>query len=190
MSHAQLLALLLPPASYSPTAPRIAAELSAEGAALDTALSSADVVANSIAPFYAGALLTDWERVSGLTPAVGAAYQTRLQAVLAKLAETGGLSIPYFKKLAAGLGYAIDIVEPQPFRAGAGRVGDTIYAPEVVWVWQVIVTGGSTARAVYFRAGSSVAGERLLDFQDQVIESLFEDLKPAHTFVYFAYLES
>ena len=38
-----------------------------------------------------------------------------------------------------------------------------------------------------FRAGISAAGERLTDFGDPIIETFFRDLKPAHTYCYFAY---
>ncbi|MCG9000357.1 DUF2313 domain-containing protein, partial [Laribacter hongkongensis] len=119
-------------------------------------------------------------------PPSGAPYQQRLQTVLAKLAETGGLSIPYFTRLAAGMGYRIAINEPQPFHAGINRAGDTLWVPDIQWVWQVVVHGASV-QAYHFRAGQSAAGERLTAFGDPVIESVFGDLKPAHTFVYFAY---
>nr|EIL1983693.1 phage tail protein [Providencia rettgeri] len=41
-----------------------------------------------------------------------------------------------------------------------------------------------------FRAGGSIAGERLSFWADSVIETVFNDLKPAHTFCYFTYQES
>lgn len=186
MSHADLLALLLPPVSYTPTAPTLAGELAAEGQALDAAQRSANRVTVAVTPYFAEQLLPDWERVCGITPPAGAGYQQRLQTVLAKLAETGGLSIPYFKKLAAGMGYQITIDEPQPFRAGAGRAGDRIQATDIVWVWQVTVQGAG-GRVYRLRVGQSVAGERLGQFGDAVIETVLNELKPAHTFVYFVY---
>lgn len=185
MSHADLLAMLLPPVSYTPTAPTLAGELVAEGQALDTAEYSADGVTAAVTPYFAGQLLPDWERVCGITPPAGAGYQQRQQAVLAKLAETGGLSIPYFTRLAAALGYSITITEPQPFQAGIGQAGDSIAVPDVVFVWRVDVAGGT--RAFPFTAGQSAAGDALTTFGEPVIESLFDDLKPAHTFVYFTY---
>ncbi|WP_239689572.1 putative phage tail protein [Aquitalea pelogenes] len=121
MSHATLLALLLPPQSYARNAQPLQVELHAEGHALDVAERDGLQAAAAISPFFAEYTLPDWERVCDLTPAPGAGYQQRLQAVLAKLAATGGLSIPYFQRLASSLGYRIDIVEPQPFRAGINR---------------------------------------------------------------------
>lgn len=185
MSHAGLLARLLPPVSYAPAAPQLAAQLAAEGRGLDAAQHSASRVAAAVTPYFAEQLLPDWERVCGMTPSAGAGYQQRLQAVLAKLAETGGLSIAYFTRLAAGLGYRITITEPQPFQAGMGRAGDCLELPEVVFVWRVDVAGDT--RLFPFVAGLGSAGDALTTFGEPVIESLFHDLKPAHTFVYFTY---
>lgn len=189
MIHAELLAKLLPPVSYDPNSTRLAAELGAEGTALDTVVSTASRVRDAITPFWANEMLPDWERVCGLVPAASATVQQRISAVLAKLAETGGLSIPYFIQLAASLGYTITITEPQPFRAGISRAGDRLYLwPDVLWYWRVNVHS-SDGNAVRWRAGASVAGERLLSFGDPILESTFNDLKPADTFCDFAYLE-
>ncbi|WP_103035238.1 YmfQ family protein [Castellaniella caeni] len=185
MKGAQLLASLLPPVSYAPNAPQIATTLRAEGAQLDAAQQSAGRALAAVTPFGAGELLVDWERLLGLSGTGG--YQQRLDAVLAKLAEVGGLSIPYFISLAKRLGYAIQIIEPQPFRADASRAGDAVYVDEVIWCFQVVVEGATTWRVYPFRAGSSVAGDRVLTFGDPVIEEVLNDLKPGHTFVYFAY---
>jgi len=186
MTHVDLLGALLPPESYDPKGLRIGAELAAEGNALDAALARSGDAANAITPWLAGDLIVDWERVLGLSPAGG--YQQRLEAVLVKIAETGGLSIPYFKGLAARMGYTIDIVELQPFWVDYSCVDrDLIYDEDIVWAWKVIVEGGSGQRSYQFYVDSSCVGDRLLSFGDPVIESVFEDLKPAHTFVYFAY---
>ena len=57
-----------------------------------------------------------------------------------------------------------------------------------MFVWAVNVQ--SNSQVVWrFRAGASAAGERLSHFSDSVIESIFEDLKPAHTAVRFTYQE-
>lgn len=186
MKHADLLAQLLPPVSYDSRAPRIAGELAAEGAALDRVLLAAKGIFEAITPYKSGDLIVDWERVLGLTASGG--YQQRLDAVLAKLAETGGLSIPYFKSLAARRGYTIDINELQPFWVDYSHVDqDLIYDEDIIWVWQVVVTGSSGHRVYPFYVDASCVDDRLLSFGDPVIEAVFQDLKPAHTFVYFAY---
>lgn len=190
MNHDELLTLLLPPVSYAPSGGTLQAELTAEGKALDAVQVSARYVVGGVTPFLAQQLLPNWERVCGITPPASAPYQQRLQAVLAKLAEIGGLSIPYFNRLAAGLGYQITINEPQPFRAGVSRAGDPLWIADVIWVWQVVVQSDSAARVFRFQAGLSAAGERLTTFCDPIIEEVFNDLKPAHTFVYFAYQEA
>ena len=189
MGHAELLALLLPPVSYAPGGTALQVELAAEGKTLDATLASAERTKGAVTPFFAEQLLPDWERVCGITPPSGAPYQQRLQTVLAKLAETGGLSIPYFTRLAAGMGYRIQIEELEPFRSGNGRAGDALWTPDILWVWRVRIFGQQGARTYQFRAGASTSGECLTAFGDPVIESVIRDLKPAHTFVYFAYEE-
>ncbi|WP_053014268.1 MULTISPECIES: putative phage tail protein [Xenorhabdus] len=111
-----------------------------------------------------------------------------LEMVLLKLAETGGLSIPYFTSLASRLGYHITIEEPLPFRAGVNRAGERLMYPDSLWVW-VVNIHGNRVQNYRFRAGNSLAGERLSAFADTVIESIFNDLKPAHTYCYFTYQE-
>lgn len=185
MKSADLLATLLPPVSYSPNAPKQRAVLRSEGAALDATQLSAEKAHAAVTPFGAGETLPDWERMLGLSGVGG--YQERLDTVLAKLVEMGGLSIPYFLTLAERLGYSVEIVEPQPFCADVSRAGDAVWVEDVIWCWQVVVTGASTWRLYPFRASASAAGDRVLAFGDPVIEAVLEDLKPAHTFVYFAY---
>lgn len=188
-STKELLSLLLPPGAYDSEQPRLSAELTAEAATFDATATTAAIALNAVTPFYAQTLLSDWERVLELIPAAGATYQQRLQRVLAKLAEVGGLSIPYFVQLAGRLGYTITIDEPQPFRAGVNRAGDRLWVADIIWVWRVNVQNSGT-QVYRFRAGSSAAGEHLTSFGDPVIEEIFRDLKPAHTFCYFAYQEN
>lgn len=187
MRHTNLLSALLPPVSYDPLAKNIAVELSAEGALLDTTESSAARITNAITPYFAGVLIVDWERVLGISASPLDGYQQRVDRVIAKLSETGGLSISYFINLADSLGYQISIVELEPFYADYSRVGDCIYEYDIIWVWQVVVQGSQNQKTYPFRASISSAQESLLAFSDPIIETVFEELKPAHTFVYFAY---
>ncbi|WP_420835342.1 putative phage tail protein [Candidatus Erwinia dacicola] len=108
---------------------------------------------------------------------------------MAKLVETGGLSRSYFIHLAKSLGYDVTIDEPEPFRCGRNRCGDRLWIPEIVWVWIVNIQDGQVP--VYrFRCGSSATGERLMSFGQNMLESIFRDLKPAHTQVVFNYVEN
>ncbi|KIP18018.1 hypothetical protein KY49_3283 [Burkholderia sp. MSHR3999] len=186
MKHVDLLRTLLPPVSYDPNAKSLAAQLKADGHALDDAQASAESVLGAVTPFYAGELIADWERVIDITPPANATQDERVTAVVQKLAETGGLSIPYFKGLARRMGYTIEIEEPQPFTAGVSRAGDPIWIRDIVWVWKVIVSGSPPIDKRFY-AGTSGAGDSLRYFSDPVIEQAFNDLKPAFTYVYFAY---
>ncbi|MGL9774806.1 MAG: hypothetical protein ACR5LG_14925 [Sodalis sp. (in: enterobacteria)] len=90
--------------------------------------------------------------------------------------------------MAKSLGYRLTIDELEPFRAGIVRAGERIWVPEIIWLWIVNIDDAQVP--VYrFRAGSSVAGEKLLTFGQNLIEGLFKDLKPAHTQVVFNYRE-
>ncbi|HHP2613060.1 TPA: YmfQ family protein [Enterobacter roggenkampii] len=188
MSYYNLLNRLLPLSSYSPGQPLLDATLRAEASVFDALETSAGLAEGGVTPFYARSLLPDWERVLAITPPEGATYQQRQQRVIAKLSEVGGLSIPYFIQLAMSLGYTITIDEPQPFRAGINRAGDPLWIKDIIWVWRVNIKN-SGAQIYRFRAGSSAAGESLTAFGDSIIEEVFRDLKPAHTFCYFAYQE-
>jgi uncharacterized protein YmfQ (DUF2313 family) len=126
MSYRDLLAQLLPPVAYSPDSKKLNAELTAEGNVFGTLENHAGQALDAVTPLFSHSLLADWERVLAITTIDGDSYQQRMQRVLAKLAETGGLSIPYFIRLASNLGYTITIDEPQPFRAGENRAGDRL----------------------------------------------------------------
>ncbi|MFP7326964.1 YmfQ family protein [Serratia marcescens] len=186
--YAELLGLLLPPKSYSLDGKQLSAELLAEGNCLARAEIKSDEVLNGITPFFAVSLLSDWERVLAISVDSSMTIQQRRQQVLAKINATGGLSRKYFINLAKSLGYNITIDEPEPFRAGINRAGDRLWVPEIIWVWIVNIDDAQVP--VYrFRSGSSVAGERLMTFGQNLIDNIFQDLKPAHTQVVFNYKE-
>lgn len=188
-SKRDLLASLLPTVAYSPEQKTLNAELTAEGNTFEKTDATANNALDGVTPLFSGNLLNDWERVLDLTPGDDDSWQKRLEAVLVKLSETGGLSREYFIRLAASIGYTITIEELEPFRAGLGRAGDYLYEEEIIWVWRVNIQNSGT-QSYRFRSGSSAAGERLATFGDPVIEEVFRDLKPAHTFCYFAYQEN
>lgn len=187
--YTDLLFALLPQSVYSHQGKRLRAELKAEGNALETVERKDKDVLNAVTPFNAPpALLADYERLYQLSTSGSMTLQARRQQVLAAMNATGGLSRAYFINLAKSLGYDITISEPEPFRAGVGRAGDRIWTPEIIWVWIVNISGQQVP--VYrFRAGSSLAGERLTTYGENLIEKIFQDLKPAHTQVVFNYGE-
>ncbi|MEX3614679.1 MAG: phage tail protein, partial [Burkholderia gladioli] len=59
---------------------------------------------------------------------------------------------------------------------------------DIIYEWEVVVRG-KPALLYWFRVDESAVGESLQSFADPVIETVFQDLKPAHTFVYFSYQE-
>lgn len=128
-------------------------------------------------------LIVDWERICGLTPAD--TLQQRRDTVISKIQEKGGLSRAHFISIAQTLGFTIEIEELLPFMAGWGRAGDSLYVEESIFIWMVKV---DALHVYYFRAGQSWAGEILGSQLSQlVLENLFNNLKPAHTYVYFTY---
>ena len=187
MSYQEVLLGLLPPVSYARGAQRIRQQAQIDARVLDEVARRADEAAGACLPETSGAMLTDWERVLGLEATnAGKPYTARLAAVLLKINAVGGLSIPYFIQLSQSAGYTITIDEPQPFRVGINRAGDRLAPEEIMWVW-VVNVAANTQTVWRFRAGASCAGERLSVYGDSVIETVFEDLKPAHTAVRFTY---
>lgn len=186
MTYQETLLGLLPPVSYARSAPAQRTRAQIDARVLESVQQSATNVLGACQPNSSGELLADWERVLGLDN-TGQPYAQRLANVLLKINAMGGLSIPYFIQLAKSAGYTITITEPQPFRAGINRAGDRLANEDIMFVWRVNVQ--SNSQTVYrFHAGGSAAGERLSSYADSAIESVFNDLKPAHTAVQFTYL--
>lgn len=173
MKHADVLKLLFPLELTGV----FDADIELEGKQLDDAQTSADLLLREMMPQSAGVSITDWERVCGLSPDDDDTLQTRQLRVIAKLRERGSLSLPYFGALAADMGYTASVEE---LLANTDGLGD-----EGIFRWRITFTG---TPLVYFRAGQSRAGDRLVDGPVvDALEGLFEDLKPAHTQVIFAY---
>jgi len=170
MTLASLLRTLLPPMAYDPAGRVVGAVIDAEAAALQEAVERASTVADAMHPATAGDAIADWERVLGLRALPAASPAERVQAVLAKLGELGGLSIPYFVRLAAAAGYAITITEPKPWRVGHSHVDEPLYLEDVLFVWQVHIDSRPPE-------GSAAT--------DAALEATFNSLKPAHTFCQF-----
>ncbi|WP_233131595.1 hypothetical protein [Histophilus somni] len=61
-------------------------------------------------------------------------------------------------------------------------------AEEVLYSWRVRVFS-NTQQVILFRAVMNTAGDKLNSYSDSLIETLFEELKPAHTYVSFEYGE-
>lgn len=132
-------------------------------------------------------LLPDWERAAGLPDtcvATGQTIQERRAALIARLADTGGQSRAFFIALAAKLGFTVTITEFRPFQAGRSRAGDPDYNEQWRFVWRVNAPGTTV---VFFRAGMSAAGEPLRKWGNELLECVFNRIKPAHTVLLFGY---
>lgn len=133
-------------------------------------------------------LLPDWERVTGLPDKCVGTLETTLQgrrnAVAAKLFSTGGQSIQFFLGVAASLGFDVSIKEFRPFRAGRSRAGDPLSNGDWVFTWRI---NAPEVTVIPFRAGRSFAGEPLRAWGNDILECKFNQIKPAHTVLQFAY---
>lgn len=130
-------------------------------------------------------LLPDWERAFGLPEACGVLPDTleeRRNALVEKITRRGGQSPQYYIDVAALLGFTVTITEFDHFTVGS-QVNDPIYDEEWNFVWQV--NGPSeTVRAFVVNSGVS---EPLADWGNDLLECVITRLKPAHTYVQFAY---
>lgn len=96
MPHADLLAALLPPVSYAPSGPHLAASLAMEGRELDRVQADAAHAVGGLRPFRYQQWLEDYERVYGLPgPCAlgGQLLQERLALLAVALQERGGISL-------------------------------------------------------------------------------------------------
>jgi len=189
--HKKVLAKLYPPISYDVNGERFLAQCEVDGNAFDRLQKSAVDLLQIIEPATSNTMLSDWERLCGIKTDYTNNYQARVKRVIAKLNAIGGLSIPYFKRIAESIGYRIEIKEFSPLANDLPTTGDLAQfrneaRDNLIFMWRVSVLNGDD-NIVYFRAGSSFAGNHLVEFGDPIIEEFFRDLKPAHTYCYFAY---
>lgn len=189
--HKKVLAKLYPPVSYDVNGERFLAQCEVDGNAFDRLQKSAVDLLQIIEPATSNTMLSYWEHLCGIKTDYTNNYQARVKRVIAKLNAIGGLSIPYFKRIAESIGYRIEIKEFSPLANDLPTTGDLAQfrneaRDNLIFMWRVSVLNGDD-NIVYFRAGSSFAGNHLVEFGDPIIEEFFRDLKPAHTYCYFAY---
>ncbi|MCK3654921.1 hypothetical protein A4G19_03800 [Pasteurellaceae bacterium Macca] len=184
------LAHLYPPVAYQISGEQFLAQCEADARLFERIEQQAKEMLGAISPESAGVMLSDWERVCGISTNLAKSYEERVQRVILQLNAIGGLSLPYFKRLAESIGYQIEIKEFSPLQNDLPNAGDIPiqHAPreDLIFMWRVTVLNADN-NVIYFRAGQSLAGDRLVAFGDRIIEEFFKDLKPAHTYCYFAY---
>jgi uncharacterized protein YmfQ (DUF2313 family) len=131
-------------------------------------------------------LLPDWEGVLGLPdPCLGANpnIAARQAAVAARLAASGGQSVPYFTALAANLGAAITITQYAPHRLGVDSCWAPLRNPSWAYVWLVTLQGQVTFN---FEWGSSSCWEPLWTIASGPVVCEIQRRAPAHTQVDFS----
>jgi len=159
------------------------ADLAVEGLALDLVATNSEQLLSELFPSGAYETLADWERIYGLAPGQDDPLQLRRNRIIQKMREQGRLDPAYFVGLAAALGYDIVIEELHSIMAGWGYAGDELGDDDSDWCWRVWYSEADNG--YYFRAGESETGECLSYSYFTVLQNLFNDLKPADTFVEF-----
>lgn len=133
-------------------------------------------------------LLPEWEATLGLPdPCTGPlpTIQQRQAAVCGKFVARGGQSQAYFIRLAASLGYQIEIETFSPFYASRNKAGDPCYDEQWAYAWRITVQ--SDALVTWFRASESAAQEPLAVYVSDLLRCTIEKLKPANTEIIWAY---
>jgi uncharacterized protein YmfQ (DUF2313 family) len=130
-------------------------------------------------------LLPEWEASLGLpdpcTP-LNPTFQQRQQAVAAKWAARGDMTIGYYTTLAANLGYPITITEFSPFKFGE-TFGLPLYGVAWAFAWQV---NAPTYEVEYLRFGQPL-GEPFATWGSSEMQCRIRQAAPAHTVVLFNY---
>lgn len=190
--YREQLKALLPPGQAFPRDPGTTLHDLLDGMSIELARvdGRACVLPQEANPATTMELLSDWERVAGLPDKCSGVLEETLQgrrnALLTKLASTGGQSAAYFIELAASLGYTVTIEEFRPFRVGRSRAGDALTNGPWAFTWLVRAPAVSVTS---FRVGRSAVGERLRTWGNDTLECKLNQLKPAHTIAIFAYGE-
>lgn len=186
-SHAELLALQLPPVAYDRNAPKLNAEISAEGGALDAAASAVQTMLLELFPETCNLTLPDWERVYGLPDDCVAGTQTvqeRKASLAARVLGGGGLNDDYYIALAAALGYLVTINTFPTFRVETSRVEQQLFDDSWKFVYRV---NAALVTERPFRVEVSHVEERLSTWGNTLLECVLGRLKPAHGKVLFGY---
>src|SRR5579862_588449 len=116
-------------------------------------------------------LLPEWEATLGLPdPCTGPldTIQERVDAVCAKFRARGGQSKDYFIAIAESLGFDGVTIDEFPPTSPTD--------PGQVYTWRVNIF--TATQTTYFRAGESVAGDRLVTWGSTLLECELERLKP------------
>ncbi|MBB3256853.1 uncharacterized protein YmfQ (DUF2313 family) [Paraburkholderia bannensis] len=135
-------------------------------------------------------LLPEWESTLGLPdPCAGESptLQGRQQQVVARLTNSGGQSIPYYTAFAKALGFEVTVTEFTPFRVGQQSIGAALGTQDWAFTWRI---NAPAQTVTYFSTGQSYVGQALASWGSAVLECELRTIKPAHTYLNFAYGET
>jgi uncharacterized protein YmfQ (DUF2313 family) len=108
----------------------------------------------------------------------------RRSALVSKVTMQGGQSRDFFIKLAASLGYTITITELAPFTIEHSSIETSLNDTDWRFVWQV---NAPTTTIREFQIEHSSIEEPLRSWGNNLLESVINRYKPAHTRVLFSY---
>jgi uncharacterized protein YmfQ (DUF2313 family) len=150
------------------------------GRQLKNAETAADAVADEIMPDSSGAFLADWERVLGLPlSGLGTLKGAQRLAFIETWLYAGELSnAQFFIDIAALAGYTITVTEFTPDDPPPAPAD-----PDDAYLYFQINYPATTA--LYFRAGTSRAGDRLVEYGNDALIFIIKYFKPAHAKVLF-----
>lgn len=185
--YAEQLKLLLPPGGAWPreagaNLPALIDGLAEEFERFDA---RAEDVFDELDPGTTAELLSDWERVAGLPDDCVTVEQTdveRHSALVARLVNTGGQSRAYFIALADSVGHDIAITEFSPHDVN-DDVEYPLYGDDWAHAWQVDAALFTVTELDVL----SDVDDPLAAWQNETLECLIEDRKPAHTVIIFSY---
>lgn len=190
MAHADLLKRLLPPVSYDPTGRGMAGQAEGVGRALDDVQAIIDELPLELEPRTTNYLLTEWERSYGLPDECQVAVETiaeRRARLAAKVAETGGISRPYFIGLATALGYQnVTITNFKPATCEMS-CEDALRDELSRFVWQMNVPNQQGIHR--FLSCDSACDEPIDSYKQGPLECVIGKLQPADAIVIFNYGE-
>ena len=187
MTHAELLALLLPPESYDPSGAQIVVDRAVSGAELDRAQKRVADLLSELDPRAAGETLTDWERVYGLPdPCVplGQSFAQRRAALVAKVFESGGMTRDYYIAQAAVLGYPGAEIEEFGAMTCNDDCNHALYSEAWNFFWRLNVAQSTRITTMDC---VSACDDPLRAWSNDALECVMARIKPAHTVLFIDY---
>lgn len=145
----------------------------------------ADDVLNEADPRTTNELLAEWEYIAGLPDlctGIPATIALRRELLVSKLTNVGGQSKQFYIDLATKLGFTITITEFKCYRVNS-RVNEALNDSDWAFTWRV----NSAQNTVRTFNVSSRVNEPLASWGNTALECAITRLKPAHTYVQFAY---